>query len=142
MSDVVENIRDVFGCLIGQRVVDVLQHDRDEWLEDGHMFIELCFEGGDRLRIDWDADDHVQVHLLREGDDMPVTKENVDQVFTYHAPDAAQIESLQKVRTKARELAVTMLDEVPLSADQQAAIRLLREAVMTANAAIALRGAV
>jgi hypothetical protein len=39
-------------------------------------------------------------------------------------------------------LAKTSLAEVPPCADQQAALRLLREAVMTANAAIALKGGV
>jgi len=35
-----------------------------------------------------------------------------------------------------------LIDNTPTSADQTAAIRLLREAVMTANAAIALEGLV
>jgi hypothetical protein len=73
---------------------------------------------------------------------MPVTKQNVDDVFTYHAPDLEQQAALTHVRQSAKELAKTMLDHVPACADQQAALRLLREAVMTANAAIALKGAV
>lgn len=73
---------------------------------------------------------------------MPVTKANVDDVFTYHAPNEDQLKRLQAVREKAKELAHAMLDNVPPCADQQAAMRLLREAVMTANAAIALKGGV
>lgn len=73
---------------------------------------------------------------------MPVTKENVGEVFTYHAPDGNQIMALNDVRVQARILAETILDVVPACADQQAAIRLLREAVMTAHAAIVLKGAV
>lgn len=73
---------------------------------------------------------------------MPVTRQNVDAIFTYHAPDAAQIVCLAEVRNHAKELARIILDNVPQCADQQAALRLLREAVMTANAAIVLHGEV
>lgn len=73
---------------------------------------------------------------------MPVTSQNVDSVFTYHPPDSDQIARLQVVREKAKELARAMLDNVPQCADQQAALRLLRESVMTANAAIVLHGEV
>jgi hypothetical protein len=48
----------------------------------------------------------------------------------------------EAIRKKARELAETILEVTPMSADQQAALRHVREAVMTANAAIALKGAV
>lgn len=71
---------------------------------------------------------------------MPVTKANVDDVFTYHAPDDNQRAQLETVRESAKALAHVILACTPLCADQQAALRLLREAVMTANAAIALRG--
>jgi hypothetical protein len=73
---------------------------------------------------------------------MPVTRQNVESVFTYHAPDPPQIVALQHVRESAKALAYMILDEVPQCADQQAALRLLREAVMTANAAIVLHGEV
>jgi hypothetical protein len=65
---------------------------------------------------------------------------NVDDVFTYQAPDDKQKEQLQVVREDAKRLARTILETTPICADQQASLRLLREAVMTANAAIALRG--
>jgi len=73
---------------------------------------------------------------------MPVTKANVHDVFTSHAPDEDQVRRLHIVRTAAQQLAQEILTEVPPCADQQAALRLLREAVMTANAAIALKGVV
>lgn len=73
---------------------------------------------------------------------MPVTLQNYEDVFTYHAPDADQIKRLQDVREAAKTLAARMLSDVPACADQQAALRLLREAVMTANAAIVLKGMV
>ena len=73
---------------------------------------------------------------------MPVTRENVDDVFSYHAPKDQQPTQYAKVREAAKGMAIVILDNTPQCADQQAAIRLLREAVMTANAAIALDGKV
>lgn len=71
---------------------------------------------------------------------MPVSKQNVETIFTYHAPNDAQIVNLQRVREAAKTLAHVILEEVPQCADQQAALRHVREAVMTANAAIVLNG--
>jgi hypothetical protein len=73
---------------------------------------------------------------------MPVTRENITDVFSYHAPDADQLVTYEKLRSSAREFATAIIDLTPSCADQQAAIRLLRECVMTANAAIALKGKV
>ena len=71
-----------------------------------------------------------------------VTLENVDAVFTYHSPDSDQEAAYKAVREDAKLLAETILNVAPVCADQQAALRKLREAVMTANAAIALKGAI
>ena len=136
----VANIRDVFGALIGQRVVDVLQHDQEEWEEAGEFFVEFCFERGERVRFHPGDDGRLQ--LFTEDDGMPVTKENLRDVFTYHAPTELQVAQLQAVRDAGYNLAAAILEHCPPCADQQAAIRLVREAVMTANAAIVLRGAV
>lgn len=73
---------------------------------------------------------------------MPVTRTNLNDVFTYHAPDADQQVAYEKLRQSARSFAMAIIDLTPVCADQQAAIRQVREATMTANAAIALKGAV
>jgi hypothetical protein len=73
---------------------------------------------------------------------MPVTRANIDDVFTYHVPDSDQLVTYEKLRSSAREFAKAILYLTPGCADQQAAIRLVREAVMTANAAVALKGSV
>lgn len=73
---------------------------------------------------------------------MPVTEQNVNDVFTYHAPTPEQLLAYEAVREQAKEMARTILKFVHPCADQQAALRKLREAVMTANAAIALSGQV
>lgn len=65
---------------------------------------------------------------------------NVEEVFTFQPPDAQQLEAYNAIRPAAMELVKLILKHVPPCADQQAAIRKVREAVMTANAGIALRG--
>lgn len=57
--------------------------------------------------------------------------------FTYHSPVGDQPARYVALRDKALELAVMITRYCPPSADTTAAIRLLREAVMTANASIA-----
>lgn len=73
---------------------------------------------------------------------MPVTLDNLDDVFTYHAPTPEQQEAYRAINDAAKQLARVILDHTPACADQQAAVRLVREARMTANAAVALGGAV
>jgi hypothetical protein len=61
----------------------------------------------------------------------------VENWFTYHAPAPFQVAAYERIRQAGRELALVILEETPIVADQTAAIRKVREAVMTANAAIA-----
>ena len=68
------------------------------------------------------------------------TMADIEDVFSYHAPTLAQQEALVAVRTTAKEMAEVILNRVPDSADRSAAFRLLRECVMTSNAAIVLEG--
>lgn len=67
-----------------------------------------------------------------------MTKEEIDNTFSYHAPKADQPARYEAIRAKAKELAEIIVSSTPKCADQTAAIRKLREAVMTANAAIAI----
>lgn len=74
---------------------------------------------------------------------MPVNRENLEDVFTYHPPENdSQLRSYARLREEAKNFAQAILEETPLCGDQQAAIRHVREAIMTANAAIALKGGV
>jgi hypothetical protein len=73
---------------------------------------------------------------------MPVTNENVVDVFSYHAPKPGQPEIYENIRRHGLALAEVILSSTKPCGDQQAALRLLRESVMTANAAVALDGAV
>jgi hypothetical protein len=64
----------------------------------------------------------------------------LDAWFTYHAATPEQAQSYEAIRRAARELAEVIVYHTPGSADQTAALRKVREAVMTANAAIACGG--
>lgn len=64
-----------------------------------------------------------------------MTKWQLDNWFTYHAPDQAQAKKYETIRTAARFFAQVIVDNTPEGPDQSAAIRSLRECVMTANAA-------
>ena len=66
-----------------------------------------------------------------------VTRQDIDNWFTYHSPKGDQSIRYSMIREKAKELAILIIENTPSSADQSAAIRLLRECIMTANAAIA-----
>lgn len=66
--------------------------------------------------------------------------EVLENWFTYHAPAPDQLTAYAKLRSAALEFAQAINDLVPDSADKTAAIRKVREAVMTANAAIACGG--
>lgn len=65
---------------------------------------------------------------------------NIDELFTYHPPTVVQIPRYDEIRKAARTFAQIVIINTPPGADQTAAIRKIREAVMTANAAIALAG--
>jgi hypothetical protein len=60
----------------------------------------------------------------------------IDDVFTYHAPNAEQLVKYQALREAAKHFARIIQQNTPYCADQIAALRKVREAVMTANAAI------
>lgn len=68
---------------------------------------------------------------------MPISQQDLDNWFTYHSPTPDQIPKYQEIREAGKKLAEAIVKNTPASADQSAAIRLVREAVMTANAAIA-----
>jgi hypothetical protein len=64
----------------------------------------------------------------------------VDHWFTYHKPAEDDQAKFLAVRSAARVLAIEIIRNTPESADQSAAIRFVRQAVATANAAVACKG--
>jgi hypothetical protein len=71
-----------------------------------------------------------------------INRDNLHELFKYHEPTPAKLEQYQSLRRAAYDFANAILAQTPECADQQAALRLVREALMTANAAIALDGMV
>lgn len=67
-------------------------------------------------------------------------EEVLDNWFTYHAPRPEQLVSYQKIREAGRYIANVFNRHVPAGADKTAAMRKVREAVTTANQAIACEG--
>lgn len=65
---------------------------------------------------------------------------DLDHIFKYHAPTADQLPKYEALRAAAKAFAQAIVDNTPRGADQSAAIRHVREAVMTANASVALDG--
>lgn len=66
-----------------------------------------------------------------------ITPQEIENWFTYHAPKEDQPQRYQAIREAAKTLAYVIIENTPNSADQTAAIRKLRECVMTANQSIA-----
>lgn len=65
---------------------------------------------------------------------------DIDNWFTYHAPVGDQPDRYVAIREAGKHLAMAIVAHTPSCADQSAAIRKVREACMTANAAIACGG--
>jgi hypothetical protein len=91
--------------------------------------------------------DHIYVALVEEavpidraGGRVAYDDAKLDDIFSYHAPTGEQPAQYEAIRAAAKVFAKVLVANTPPSADQTAAIRKLRESVMTANAAIALHG--
>jgi hypothetical protein len=67
-------------------------------------------------------------------------EEMLNDVFEHHAPTPEQRAKYEELRPAAKEFARVIMALCPPCADRSAALRKLREAVMTANASIALNG--
>ena len=62
------------------------------------------------------------------------------ELFSYHPPTHETLPKFAAINQAAKNFAEVILQNCPPSADRSAAIRQIREARMTANAAIALNG--
>lgn len=66
--------------------------------------------------------------------------DRLEHLFSYHAPTPDQIPKYEAIRAGAKTFAKILMDNTTPGADQSAALRLLREAVMTSNDSVALNG--
>lgn len=69
-----------------------------------------------------------------------VTKQNLEEVMTYHAPTPEQQMKYAAIKEAAIAFAAVLLDQCPPCADTSAALRCVREAKIWANSAVALNG--
>lgn len=63
-----------------------------------------------------------------------------EYVFSHHPQTPEKVVHYEAIHEGAKRFAQIILAHTPPSADQSAALQLLREAAMTANASIALDG--
>lgn len=68
-----------------------------------------------------------------------ISQEQINNWFTYHKPEGDDPAHYVAIRDAGKALSEAIVAHTPPSADQTAAIRKVREAVMTANAAIACK---
>ena len=68
--------------------------------------------------------------------------ETVENIFTYHAPTPEQAAKYVRIRNAAKFLAYVIDKECEAGPERTAAMRHLREAVMTANQGIATHNAI
>lgn len=50
-DEVYSTIRAIIGDAIGQTIVDITQHDREEWEADRRSYVALHLSGGGTLRF-------------------------------------------------------------------------------------------
>ena len=65
------------------------------------------------------------------------TPADLDNWYTYHPPKPGQTDAYERIRAKGKELAELFNEVSPSCADQTAAHRELRYAIMAMNATIA-----
>jgi hypothetical protein len=67
-----------------------------------------------------------------------ITEEQIDNIFTYHKPKGDQPVRYEALRSKAKELARLINESCPESREKSLAITNLQQAIMWANASIAI----
>ena len=69
-----------------------------------------------------------------------MTSDNIGKIetnFTYHSPNASQLERYAQIRAKGKEFAYLITNLTPYTREQSLALTNLEQAVMWANASIA-----
>lgn len=69
----------------------------------------------------------------------PTPEEIIEDLFQYHPPTPEQAEKYRRINEATKAAALVIHQECPPSPDRTAAMRLLREARMTANSSIATK---
>ena len=67
-----------------------------------------------------------------------MTNDQIDNIFTYHAPFGTQQARYVAIRDKAKELALLVNEACPESREKSLALTNLQQSVQMANASIAI----
>lgn len=67
-----------------------------------------------------------------------MTPEQIENIFTYHAPHGTQQARYVTIRDEAKSLAYRINNDCPESREKSLALTLLQQAVQMANASIAI----
>lgn len=62
----------------------------------------------------------------------------LEEGFKYHKPNEEQVKAIEAIRAKSKELAQLIVEVVPEGAEKIQAITYIRQAIMFANAGIAI----
>jgi hypothetical protein len=68
MSEDYANIREQVGMFVGDKIVDITQHDEDHFKATGQSFVDLMFESGNVLRFIWTKEDG-EIMAVNPGDE-------------------------------------------------------------------------
>lgn len=66
------------------------------------------------------------------------TENEIENMFSYHAPKGDQLERYEAIRAKAKELAHLINDACPNSREKSLSLTSLQQTTMWANASIAI----
>jgi hypothetical protein len=69
---------------------------------------------------------------------MPLTKDQIDDIFTYHKPHGTQQERYVALRERAKDLAHLINECCPDSREKSLAFTQLQQCIQMANASIAI----
>lgn len=69
-----------------------------------------------------------------------MSKFDPEYVFTHHQPNAEKLRHYEAIHLAAQRFAEVILENAPDGEDRDTALNLLRQAMMMANAAVALDG--
>ena len=50
-EEVYSTIRDILGWSVGSKIIDITQHDEDEWAEDKRSYVMLLLDNGGTLKF-------------------------------------------------------------------------------------------
>lgn len=67
-----------------------------------------------------------------------MTEEQINNIFSYHKPFGSQSGRYEKLRNRAKELALLINDSTPDSREKILAMTSLQQCIMWANASIAI----